>query len=130
MRPKKGIFHPMSSVAIKPDVLRGYVKRIIRHAMDAHSVKMAEARAIAARHLRVSPGTLENIGKGRLVDPKASIRDRICAAVVPAIQQEIARCIHELDQARQAGLDPRSPEMAALASAVEKAKEMIGETRP
>lgn len=92
----------------------------------SRGMKLPEARRVLARDTGVSAGTFESLRRGRLKGVKNWIAERIRSAVIRDLQQEIARCTHELELARQAGLDPRSSDMAALETAVQKANELMG----
>lgn len=89
---------------------------------------LTAVRRVLARKLAVAPGTLENLRNGRAKRVTTYVFERLRAAVIRDLQQEIARCTHELEIARQAGLDPRSSDMAALETAVQKANELMGKT--
>lgn len=84
-----------------------------------------EARQRVARRLGVSPGTLENVKRGRLKGLRVWVVDRIREAVVREIEAEIARLVHELEIVRQAGCDPRDPDFLAAAAALETARALM-----
>jgi len=95
-------------------------------ARSGHSV--ATARKAVARKIGVAPGTLENLRKGRVKRITAFVYERLRAAVIRELEQEIKRAGHELEVARQCGLDPRSADMAALETAMAQVKELMGES--
>lgn len=95
-----------------------------RSALPVH-----EARPALARRLGIPAGTLEGLRRDRVKGVRAWVYERLREAVISEIRQEIKRSEHELSIAVQAGLDPRSSEMAALKDAVCRAQEMIGGTK-
>lgn len=80
------------------------------------------ARPIVARRIGVSPGSLENIARGRTKGIRNWIAERIKAAVIRELETEIRGLTHDLQVARQCGLGPGSPEVcsckASLATAL------------
>jgi len=86
---------------------------------------LAKARGIIARKIGIPAGTLETLRNGRRKGICAWAFDRLRSAVLNELQAEIARCQHEIHIARQTGVDPRSPEMDALARAVERARSLM-----
>ena len=90
-------------------------------------VPLPVARKSVARRVGIPAGTLETLRNGRRKGLSAWLFARLQSAVIAEMNREISRCAHELEIARQAGLDPRSDEMAALEAAVSRAKVMLGE---
>ena len=90
-------------------------------------LSLPDARKAVARRIGVAPGTLENLRKGRVKRVALHVYQRLRAAVIRELQSEISRCTHELEMARQIGTDPRSADMAALETAMARAKELMGE---
>ena len=86
---------------------------------------LIKARKALARKIGVPAGTLETLRNGRRKGICAWAFDRLRSAIVNELQSEIARCQHEIHIARQIGVDPRSPEMDALARAVERAQYLM-----
>ena len=84
------------------------------------------ARKALARKTGIAAGTFENLRKGRLKGVKGWIVERLRSAVIKELTLEIERCAHAIQVARQVGVDPRSDEMAALESAMCRAKELMG----
>lgn len=95
-----------------------------REAVRAGSIP--EARRSLARRLGLAIGTFDGIRRQRTKSISLAVFERLRAAVIRDLQNEIARCSHELEIARQAGLDPRLSDMAALETAVQKANELMG----
>lgn len=88
-------------------------------------VKVAEARKIIARRLKTSPGTLENIRRMRTKVVPSWLMARIRAEFVSVLQNEILRLEHEINLARQIGLDHRDDDLQAAEAQVAAAKEIL-----
>jgi hypothetical protein len=76
-------------------------KRLINDERVSRGIKLPEAREVIAREAGVSPGSLENLGRGRLkyID---RISGRLNALLVKKIEQRISSLSHELELARAA----------------------------
>jgi hypothetical protein len=92
-------------------------------------VDMTEARASIARKLNVAPGTLEGIRRRRTKVVPSWLMSRICGAFVASLQMEIQRLEHEINIARQTGVDPRDDVLRAAETQVAKAKEILNASR-
>jgi hypothetical protein len=88
-------------------------------------VRTAQARISLARRLRTSPGTLENIRRLRTKIVPAWLMARIRAEFVSVLQNEITRLEHEINLARQVGLDHRDDDLQAAEAQVAAAKEIL-----
>ncbi len=104
---------------------RQWVADLERKEAGRLSLPVADARPSLARRLGVPVGTLEGLKRDRTKGVKAWVFERLRAAIITETQREIARCQHELEVALQAGLDPRCDEMAALESAIARAKKLM-----
>lgn len=107
-------------------IARDWVIRIERRESDRSGLPLSDARKVAARKAGIAPGTLENLRKGRVKRVAVSVFERLRTAVIRDLQNEIVRCTHELEMARQCGLDPRSSDVAALEAAICAAERLIG----
>jgi hypothetical protein len=87
------------------------------------------AYRIVARTIGASPGTIENILRGRLKRVSGWLRDALRARVIAEMESEIVRLQHEIAVLRQAGVDPRSNEMAAVRADLSAILEAIGRDR-
>jgi hypothetical protein len=67
-------------------------------------VDRGHARARLASRIGQSPGTLENLGRGRLKRTCAALVEGLRLEFCRAVSREIGRLQHELDMARAAGL--------------------------
>ena len=83
---------------------RAWVERLEKTEAARSGVPVTVARRAVARRLGVSPGTVENIRRGRTKGVRAWIADRVANAVIREIENEIRGLSHELQCARQCGL--------------------------
>lgn len=72
------------------------------------------ARERVARALGTSPGTIENLQRGRLKRIAGWLRDALRQRVIRELEAELVRLHHELAILKQKGGDPRSDEAAAV----------------
>ena len=72
---------------------------------------MRQARQYLARRLGIAPGTLENLRRGRIKDPRKSLYDKLQAAVIRELEAEMRAHEHELQLLKQKGADPRGGEV-------------------
>lgn len=85
------------------------------------------ARQIVARRLKVVPGALEGLYRGRLKSLRHDFVERLRGLVADELTREIARLQRDLELAREsdAGLD--SDTLAAAQHAIEAARKLIEE---
>ena len=83
------------------------------------------ARRAVARRLGVAPGSLENLRRGRTKGVRAWLFERLRAAFIREAQQEINRLQHELDIARQSGMDPRDDQTCEVAAHIEALRALL-----
>lgn len=114
-RPERGIPDPMSALV---DDARGYARWLERRS----------SRADVARRAGVSPGTIENVKRGRLKDPLRlrGIVDRLRGVMLDELNKEIARLEHERGVLLAIGTDPRSDEMAEVAESLAACRKTLG----
>lgn len=117
--------HPMTS-AVWGEV-RGYARRLEDNYRQ-RGLTREQARNDVARDLGVTPGTLENISRGRLKDPLRlrGLAAILHGAVTRELEREVARLSHELEIHRQTGVDPRADEVVAAEAALVEAREALG----
>lgn len=84
------------------------------------------AREKIARDTKVPLGTLENLGRGRIKQVAAWVRDSLRAAVIRQLESELHALEHELSVLRQTGADPRSTEVDAVVSHLAAARQALG----
>lgn len=85
----------------------------------------AQARVSAARLVGVSPGTLENIERGRGKGVRHWVTEKIRAAVIRALEQEISRLEHELELARAGGARVDCDAVQRAFAALDQARRLI-----
>jgi hypothetical protein len=100
-------------------------ERLVREAMLERNMKKPDARKVVAREIGVTPGTLENLSRGRLVNIDR-IAARINAYAVKRIHRQIARLEHDIKVARVVAAGTDLPDFDAAQAALEKAKSLMG----
>jgi len=108
----------MSSIAMTAD-------RLVREEAAYRGIDRMTARQIVAREAGISPGTLENLLRGRLKYVER-IADRLNALVIRKIEKRIAELEHELAIARHVSARPDEAAIFAAQSALDDAKRHIG----
>lgn len=92
--------------------------------------KLPDARETVARHIGVSPGTLERLRKRRLKNPGAFLYLKLQAAIREAIihglQREATRLEAERHLLVATGADPRSDDFAEVAADLAKVRRVLG----
>lgn len=105
------------------------VHRFARTLEDAEAkrlgVRTGQARISLARHLRTSPGTLENIRRLRTKVVPAWLMARIRSELISVLQAEIIRLENEIHIARRIGADHRDHDLQAAEAQVLAAKEIL-----
>jgi hypothetical protein len=84
-----------------------------------------DVRAEIARHIGISPGTIENIRRGRFKSLKTAVRDAIQAFAVRGIEAEMVRLHNVLEVARQCGESPGSDAIFAAEAALKNARQVL-----
>jgi hypothetical protein len=114
----------VSSVAVIEET-RGIVRDLERREMQ-RGHKLPDARRRIASRVGAVPGTLINLARGRLKKFDAGLRERIRAALIREIEQEIGRLSHELETLTRAGSHPASAEVCEAQRHLAAAKRLIG----
>ena len=98
--------------------------RLVGEEMLSRRIKRPEARRIIAREAGITPGSLENLSKGRLkfLD---RIEGRLNALLIRKIELRISNLERELQIARSIG-DITRVDVEAAEAALEKARRAIG----
>jgi hypothetical protein len=86
------------------------------------------AREKVAHRVGALPGTLENLRRGRLKEVAAQLYAGLHAGVIADLEAELRHVQHELDLARQQGLDPRSGSVFSLVANEARLKTALGLT--
>jgi hypothetical protein len=103
-------------------------RRLVRQLEDREAARVGQAglaRVRVAHRLGVSPGSLERLRRGRLKTVGARVRDRLKAAVVKELQDEIHKLEHELEMVRLRGRPIAADEMAQAQKLLDQAKRLI-----
>ena len=104
--------------------------RSLANVLVAHEFRRtrdrARAREIVARSLGTSPGTIENLQRGRLKKIAGWLRDALRARVTRALESEIARLQHELSIHQSVGVDPSSHQATAVRADLSAILEVLG----
>lgn len=106
---------PMSDTYVEQS--KGYVRLL---------GKRHEPNAIA-RILKISPGTVANLWRGRLKAIPVDIYMRLCEAVSNELKAEIGRLEHELALVEASAPGASAGEMAAMVSQIEGMKRLLKE---
>ena len=83
-------------------VAAAIAERLVGEEMLSRGVKRPEARQIVAREAGITPGSLENLSRGRLKYVER-VSHRLHALLVRKIEQRINVLQHELHVAREVG---------------------------
>lgn len=97
----------------------------VREAKERGSSR-EDARPFLASKLKMLPGTLENIFRGRIKEPKQKTIDAVRNAFIRELEAEIQRLEHEVFMARQSGAAPDAHEIFEAQSHIEAAKSLLG----
>lgn len=104
-------------------IAAAHVERLME--LERRESPVAVARRIVARRVGMSASAVEDVQRGRVKRLCADVYRKIQTALIEALTQEIAVATHELEMARQCGLDPSEVEMARLKAAVSDAQKII-----
>jgi transcriptional regulator with XRE-family HTH domain len=127
-RPSKRMNDPMSAVA-DIDTAQSWTKRLLKYERDRTGQSCGELRASVARRVGVSPGTIENVQRGRIKEPRKSLMDKLRVALVKELQSEVMRHEHEIHILKQTGSDPRDSKIAEVETSLEKIRQTLGGVR-
>jgi transcriptional regulator with XRE-family HTH domain len=87
---------------------------------------LKEARKEVARREGVSPGTLENLRRGRLKTIATHWYERLRGALIRELMMEVRRLEHEITILNQTGVDPRSDEVASVVADLARVRQALG----
>lgn len=85
------------------DLAAFMARRLERNEARRTGKNKAQARATIADRLGVSPGTFENLDRGRLKDVSSRLVKLLARAFIHDAEQELRRIEHEMEMVRQAG---------------------------
>jgi len=101
----------------------------VRQLEDKEAARIGQpvpvARGFLARRLKVAPGTLENMRRGRVKEPSASLFEKIKGAWVRELEREIQALSHELEMVRQSGAGPDQQQVIAVETLLAQAKKLL-----
>lgn len=83
-------------------------------------------RPVVARRVGVAPGTLENLRRGRIKDPRQSLVTKLRAALIRELEAEMRAHEHERHVLIQTGEDPRSSSFEAVDASIAATAEALG----
>ena len=90
---------------------------------------LALARKVIARRLKIAPGTLENLRRGRSKGVRAWIYEALRAEMIRELTQEQKRLAHELDMVRQSGGGAGSGTVTEIEKHLGAIKALVSEGR-
>lgn len=94
---------------------------------DKSGTSLPVARKAVAARLRVSPGTLENLRRGRLKDIKLGLFESLRQAVIHEAQREIRLLEHTIEMARAADGNAAVEQVSSLESQRDALRKAIDE---
>ena len=106
------------------DTLTMASRLVVRERQRSHLDTSTAIRAVA-RRLGLSPGSLENLVRGRAKRITLSVAAAVRGAMVRELENEITRLTHELHLVRASGADPRSLETAEIEACLAKAERLL-----
>lgn len=110
----------MSSVPTLALVARSLVAR-----ETVRSGSPQAAKQTVARRLRIGSGSLANLIRERIKSVSADVRDRLVAAAIADLGNEITKLEHERQLLLQMGTSPDHNDMRALEVALQTARQAI-----
>ena len=118
--------HPWSKATMSAttyiDRAREWGDRLEKRERAKTGLPLNEARKRVAHRLGASPGTLENLHRGRLKNIAAHFYDRMRWLVINELQAEVAAHEHEIEVLLRAGVGPREDEMSAAVAGLREIK--------
>lgn len=107
--------------------LLGWVESLEKREAARSGQPVREARVRLANRIGVMPGTLENIRRKRVKEARVGVFEKVRRAFIRSLEDEIAALTHELQMARQCGVDPREDEVARIEAAIAQALTLIAD---
>lgn len=96
------------------DRARDWERKLVDREAARTGLPVNAARKAISQRLAMPSGTLENLRKNRLKAIAAHWYDALRSAVIVDLESELRHVQHELQVARQIGVDPASREAHAL----------------
>jgi hypothetical protein len=126
---KFGMNDPMRAEATDITTALEWTRRLEDMERGRSRLPAAEVRPIVARRVGVAPGTLENIHRGRIKQPRKSLMDALRNALVRELEAEAMRYEHEAQILIQTGSDPRDGEIAEVVAGLATIRETLRRAR-
>ena len=117
--------HPVSKDKTSMSVF-AWTDELEKREAVRRSVSREDARPFLASRLGLLPGTIENIVRKRVKEPRGRVIDAIRAAFIRELESEIRRCEHEIHLAMQGGSHPAADEISQAQTLLAQAKGLIG----
>lgn len=105
---------------------RDWAREIERREADRTGQPVKTVRPSIARRIGTTAAALEHVSRGRAKRISAHLFAALQGAFIRELSAEIARAEHEIEMARQCGVDPRAAEMAALEAGASAARKLMG----
>lgn len=96
-----------------------------RREAQKRGVPRVQARPFLASKMGLLPGTLENIVRKRIKEPKQRIVDAVRNAFIRELEAEIQSLTHSLEMARLTSAHPASDEIREAETLLAQAKALI-----
>jgi transposase-like protein len=117
----------MTDISISDRDAARWAARLEDGEKDRTGHPLAVARQAVARRLKIPPGTLENLRRGRSKGVRIWIYETLRAAMVRELEQEQRRLDHELEILRQMGGGAVSGSIGEMEKHLEAVKGLIAE---
>lgn len=144
------VLSAMNNFAFKEDRTTDYALRLIDAVANNNQISKERALPLAAQKAGLLPGTLENLKRERVKQPRIGVRERVRQALIQELENAITKTEAELKQAKLEDLQDEIYEAKAeyeiaklsahrfddnhlalaesnLSQALEKAKALTGE---
>jgi hypothetical protein len=119
----------MSAAAAELAETEGLARVLVDRESRARGSRIV-AREHVARSVGASPGTIENLDRGRLKrSPGGWLRDALKARVIRGLEGELLRLRHEQQIHLQSGGDPRGCEAQEMAADIAKVLASLGRSQ-
>lgn len=117
---------PCNEDEISMNALATWTEALEEREAKRRGVSREAARPFLAERLRVLPGTLENIVRRRVKEPRERIKELVRNAFIREMEDEIKRLHHGIFMAVQSGTRPDDDEIIEAQTHIETAKRLIG----
>lgn len=114
------------SAAAFVDRAREWERVLVNREVARSGRRSNAAREKVAHRVGTSPGTLENLRRGRLKEIAAHVYAKLQASVVAELEAELRHVTHALEVARKAGLDVGAGGFLSLVANEARIREALG----